>query len=89
MWGLKKWLQINIYKAEIDIENMITDVENMITKGKGGGENQEFGVNVYIQLYVKQVNNEHLLYSTGNSPQCFVMAYMGKESKKEWIYEYA
>ena len=27
-----------------------------------------------------------LLYSTGNSTQYSVMAYMGKESKKEWIY---
>ena len=34
-----------------DIENMILDVVNMITKSKGGEENQEFGVNVYIQLY--------------------------------------
>ena len=27
-----------------------------------------------------------LLYSPGNSTQYSVMAYMGKESKKEWIY---
>ena len=31
-------------------------------------------------------NNKDLLYSTGNSTQYSVMAYMGKESKKEWIY---
>ena len=29
-----------------------------------------------------------LLYSTGNSTQYSVMAYMGKESKKEWIHVY-
>ena len=27
------------------------------------------------------------MYSTGNSTQYSVMAYTGKESKKEWIYE--
>ena len=32
--------------------------------------------------------NEDLLYSTGNSTQFSIMAYTGKESKKEWIYVY-
>ena len=27
-----------------------------------------------------------LLYSRGNTSQYSVMTYMGKESKKEWIY---
>ena len=30
----------------------------------------------------------YLLYSTGNSIQYSVMAYMGKESNKDWIYVY-
>ena len=29
---------------------------------------------------------KNLLYSTGNSTQYTVMAYMRKQSKKEWIY---
>ena len=28
------------------------------------------------------------MYSTGNFTQYSVMTYMGKESKKEWIYVY-
>ena len=32
--------------------------------------------------------NKNLLYSTGNSIQYSVMAYMGKESKYEWIHVY-
>ena len=32
--------------------------------------------------------NRNLLYSTENSIQYSVMTYMGKESKKEWIYIY-
>ena len=40
------------------------------------------------QQYIKQMNNKDLWYSTGNSTQYSVMAYMGKESKKEWMYVY-
>ena len=40
-------------------------------------------------LYIKQITNKDLLYSTGNSTQYSVMTYMGTESKKkEWIYVY-
>ena len=46
----------------------------MVTKGEsgdGGGEegdklNQEFIINRYTLLYIKQINNKVLLYSTGN-----------------------
>ena len=30
--------------------------------------------------YIKQITNENLLYSTGNSAQYSVMTYMGRES---------
>ena len=46
------------------------------------------GIDVYTLLYIKQITNKDLLYSTGNSTQYSAMAYMGKESKKEWIYVY-
>ena len=52
----------------------------------GGGINWEFESNVYIGLYIKQVNNKDLLYSTGNYSQYFIITYMGKESKKEYMY---
>ena len=32
--------------------------------------------------------DKDILYSTGNSTQYSIMAYMGKEPKKEWIYVY-
>ena len=53
-----------------------------------GGINWEIGTDIYTLLYIKQITNKDLLYSTGNSTQYSVMAYMGKESKKEWIYVY-
>ena len=55
---------------------------------RGGGINWEIGIDIYTLLYIKQITNKDLLYSTGNSIQYSVMAYMRKESKKEWIYVY-
>ena len=50
--------------------------------------NWEIRIDIYILLYIKYITNKNLLNSTGNSTQYSVMAYMGKESKKEWIYVY-
>ena len=60
----------------------------MVTKGEkvGGGINQEFGINIYTLLYIKQINNKDLLYSTGNYIQYLKIVYNGKESEKEYIY---
>ena len=52
----------------------------------GGGINWEYGINRCTLLYIQQITQKDLLYSTGNSTQYSVMAYRGKESKKEWIY---
>ena len=46
----------------------------------------ETEIDIYTLLYIKSTTNKDLLYSTGNSTQYFAMAYMGKESKKEWVY---
>ena len=47
------------------------------------GINWEIGIDIYTRLYIKQITNKNLLYSTGNSTQYSVMAYMGKESKEK------
>ena len=57
------------------IENKI-----MVTGVKEGGVNWETGIDIYEILHIKQITNEDSLYSTENSTQNFVMAYMGKES---------
>ena len=54
----------------------------------GRGINWEIGIDIYTPLYIKQITNKNLLYSTGNSTQYCVMTYMGKESKKEWLFVY-
>ena len=52
--------------------NRLTDIENklMVTKrdsgGRGGEINEDFGINIYTLLYIKEINNRDLLYSTGN-----------------------
>ena len=50
-----------------------------------GGINQEVGINM-CTLYIKQIIDKDLPYSTGNSTQYSVITYMGKESEKEQIY---
>ena len=55
----------------------------MVSRGEsggGGGINLEIGIDIYTLLYITQITNKDLLYSTGNSIQYSVMAYMGKES---------
>ena len=44
---------------------------------KDGGMVREFGMDVYTLLYLKWITNKDLLYSTGNSAQCYVAACMG------------
>ena len=46
------------------------DIENLwLPKGNrgGGGINLKFGINRYILLYTKEINNKALLYSTENN----------------------
>ena len=50
--------------------------------------NQEIGTNIYTLLYTKQITNKDLLYSIGNSTQCPVVTYKGKESEEGQTYVY-
>ena len=49
---------------------------------------REFGIDMYTLLYFKWITNKDLLYSTGNSAQCYVAAWMGGEFGGEWIHVY-
>ena len=75
----RKMVQMNWFARQKQ-----TDVEkkSMDTKGgkRGRGINWEIGIDVYTLLYIKQITNKDLQYSTGNSTQYSVMTYMGKES---------
>ena len=43
-------------------------------------------MDMYTLLYLKQITNKDLLYSTGNSAQCHVAAGMGGEFGGEWMH---
>ena len=47
----------------------------VVTKGKGRKKEREFGMDMYI-LCLKWITNKDLLYSTGNSAQCYVAGWM-------------
>ena len=44
---------------------------------------------MYPPLYLKWITNRVLLYSTGNSAQCYVAAWMEEGFGGEWIHVYA
>ena len=62
---------------------MVTRVER-----QGKGIVREFVINMYTLLYLKWITNKVLLYSTGNSAQCYMAAWMGGEFGGEWIHVY-
>ena len=37
---------------------------------------------MYALLYIEYITNSDLLYSTGNSTQCFIITHKGKNLKK-------
>ena len=39
---------------------------------------------MYTLLYLKWLANKDLLFSAGNSAQCYVAAWMGREFGREW-----
>ena len=47
-----------------------------------GRTNQELMMNIHTPLYIKQITNRDLLYSTGNSTHSIIIN-MEKESKKK------
>ena len=38
---------------------------------------REFGMNIFILLYLKRISNKDLLYSTWSSAECYMAAWMG------------
>ena len=62
----------------------------MVTKRDGCGEGivRKFGMDTYTLLYLKWITNKDLLYSTGNSAQCYMAAWKGELFGGEWIYSY-
>ena len=58
--------------------------------GKGWEEGivRKFGMDMNTLLYLKWITNKNLLYSTGNSAQCYVAACIEGKFGREWILVY-
>ena len=54
----------------------------------GEGIVRESGMDGYTLQNLKWITNKDLLYSTGNSAQCYVAAWMGEGFEGEWIHIY-
>ena len=48
----------------------------------GEGIGREFGMDIHTVIF-KMDNQQDLLYSTWNSAQCYVAAWMGEEFERE------
>ena len=64
------------------------DLENKLMVAEGEGTVQNFGEVMYTLLYLKWITNTDLLYSTWNSAQCYMPAWMGGWLGGEWIHVY-
>ena len=62
--------------------NLLTkqkETQNKLNSFKAERIVRDFEMNMYTLLYFKWITNKDLLYSTGNSAQCYVAAWMGEE----------
>ena len=89
----KKWYKRTTYKQKQNYRcRKQTYGYQRVTWRVGGEINWETGIDKCTLLYIKQVTNKNLPYSTGNSSQYSVMTCMGEESKrvciKECVYIY-
>ena len=67
----------------------LTDLENELKLAEGGeGTVRDFGKVMYTLLYFEWITNKNLLYSTGNSAQCYVLVWVGGEFGGEWTHAY-
>ena len=48
----------------------------------------EFGMDMYTLLYLKWITNKVLLQGTGDSAQCYVAAWLGREFGGDWLHVY-
>ena len=51
----------------------LSELNSYQGEGWGGRAVREFGMDMYTLLYLKQITNKDLLYSTGNSAQRYVI----------------
>ena len=73
---LTEMMQMNLQsrKRFADFKNKFIVVRG---QDEGEGTVRELGTDMYTLLYLKWITSKDLLYSTENSAQCHVIAWMG------------
>ena len=84
MWNLNYDTNEFIYKTETNSQTYRTDL--WLPRRAGGGMDWEVGISRCKLLYIGQINNKVLLYSTGNYIQYPVTNHNGKECEKGCMY---
>ena len=86
MWNLKKGGSELIYRIEVEA---LMWKANLWLPGNGEEDKQRDWINIYTPLYIKQITNKHLLYSTGNySLLCNDLCGKRTLKKRGYIYMY-
>ena len=78
-------IQMNLFTKQKESHRLREQAHGCQARGMGQGRVREFRINMYTLLYFKWITKKLLLYSTGNSAQCYVAAWMGGEFGGEWI----
>ena len=82
MWNLKKMRQMNLLTKQKETHRL-----RKHTHDSWGEEIvKDLGKVMYTLPYLKWITNKNLLYSTWNSVQCCVSAWMGGVFGREWIH---
>ena len=85
MWNLKR-NDTNEFTYETERDSQTI---NLWFLGVVGGEIvREFGKVMHTLLYSKRITNKDVLYSTGNSAQYYMTAWMGGGFGGKWIHVY-
>ena len=71
-------------QLSMNTQKRLTDLRER-TYG-GGGKGYLGSLDMYTLLYLKWITNKNLLYTTWNSAQYYVAAWMGGEFEGEWIH---
>ena len=55
-------------------------------KNSGEGIGREFGMDIYILLYLKWITNKDILHNIWKSSQCYLAAWMERKFRGKWTH---
>ena len=68
---------MNLYAKQKKNQGHRKQTNGYQSEREQGGTKKEYGINRYKLLYIKQISNKDLLYSTGNYTQYLIITYNG------------